>query len=348
MVDDSFGALALGLADFELTVIADSAVLGDALALNAHANKLTAPGVDSWRDELGPVSAGESPELAEDRFDAVVLKVPRQLDYLEFLLRWVNQVLRPDGWLLTGGMIKHLPDQAARVYQRLVMTDAVLPARKKARLVLCRAGTETLADWQGLWKGYPEPAAGTSLQALPAVFARERLDIGTRELLPFIPDSVATVTEGAGVLDLGCGNGILGLSALAARPDLAVTWADISSQAVLSARANVKASGLDDSACHFVHTDGVPVGTGPFRIILLNPPFHEGGVVGDHIALRLFAEAAEALAPDGELLMVGNRHLGYHRSLHSVFADVQQLHATPKFVVFRASCPQAVQPRGRS
>lgn len=346
VVDDTFGALALGLADFEPTVIADSAALGGALAGNAGANQMAAPHVYNWQDELGPVRAGEAPARAGARFDAVILKVPRQLDYLEFLLRWANQVLRPGGWLLTGGMIKHLPDQAARLYQRLVTTEAVLPARKKARLVVCRAGADTLEGWAGLWKGYPVPRGGAQLQALPAVFARDRLDIGTRELLPFIPDSVAALPDKARVLDLACGNGILGLGALAVRPDLAVTWADISSQAVLSARANLGASGPDDHHCQCVHADGIPENPTPYQRILLNPPFHEGGAVGDHIALRLFSEAARALTADGELLIVGNRHLGYHRSLGSVFAEVRQLQATPKFVVFQASAPR--QRGGRS
>ena len=81
-------------------------------------------------------------------------------------------------------------------------------------------------------------------------------------------------------------------------------------------------------------------------MILLNPPFHVGGAVGVHIALRRFAEAAGCLTGDGELLMVGNRHLGYHRSLRSFFTQVQQLHASPRFVVFRCTGPR--QPAGRS
>jgi 16S rRNA (guanine1207-N2)-methyltransferase len=35
--------------------------------------------------------------------------------------------------------------------------------------------------------------------------------------------------------------------------------------------------------------------------------------------------------------MVGNRHLGYHRSLERFFTRVQQRDASPKFVVFEAS-----------
>lgn len=95
-----------------------------------------------------------------------------------------------------------------------------------------------------------------------------------------------------------------------------------------------------------VHSDGLPADAGPgvpeegFDRILLNPPFHEGGVVGDHIARRLFADAAAALAPDGLLVMVGNRHLGYHRTLRQAFADVEQWDSDPKFVVLAGRRPR--------
>ena len=94
VVDDGFGALALGLADFEPTVIADSAALAGALEHNAAANSLAAPPVRSWLDETAP---GEISVEDSAPFDAVVLKVPRQLDYLDFLLRWTNRTLQGPG-----------------------------------------------------------------------------------------------------------------------------------------------------------------------------------------------------------------------------------------------------------
>ncbi|MGM0570106.1 methyltransferase [Marinobacter sp.] len=348
VVDDSFGALALGLASLEPDVVADSAALAEGLAVNARANGLPVPAVISWQSvlEAHQSESGSAPGTGD--YDAVILKVPRQLEYLAFLLRWCNQVLRPGGWLLTGGMIKHLPDQAVRVYQELVETEAVLPAKKKARLVLCRPGTATLTGWDRLWRGYSVPGRAAPVQGLPAVFARERLDIGSLELLPFIEQAVSSLPGEANVLDLACGNGLLGLTALAVRPDLAVSFADISSQAMISTRANVAATGLAavSGRCRYYHSDGVPAGSGPFRLALLNPPFHEGGAVGDHIALRLFREASRELSADGELLVVGNRHLGYHHSLRASFTEVEQLHASPRFVVFRCAGPR--QAGGRS
>ncbi|MBC7184262.1 MAG: methyltransferase, partial [Marinobacter sp.] len=148
-------------------------------------------------------------------------------------------------------------------------------------------------------------------------------------------DAVAKLGAGASVLDLACGNGVVGLTALAQRQNLRLSFNDVSSQAVLSARHNVE-RGFPGAESLFVHADGIEPRQGDFDLILLNPPFHEGGVVGDHIALRLFGQASEHLTPGGSLLVVGNRHLGYHRSLRRYFPSVRQLDANPKFVVFRA------------
>jgi len=324
VVDDQFGALSLGLSRFSPEVVADNAVLTQALLLNAGANPRTTgiPQPVSW---LNP---------PEGPFDLVVLRIPRQVDYLAWLLRWVNGVLSEEGRILAGGMIKHLPDRSVEVFAEAVVTEEVLPARKKARVVLCRRGKARLGDWTGLWKGYALDS-GIRVDALPAVFAREKLDIGTRLLLPHVSETVAALDANAQVLDLACGNGVLGLQALSVHPELAVTFTDVSSQAVLSAEYNVGRA-FPEARASFCHADGIREGTGSFDLILLNPPFHEGGVVGDHIALRLFRQAARHLAPGGSLLMVGNRHLGYHRTLRRDFSRVRQVDADPKFVVFQA------------
>lgn len=325
VVDDQFGALTLGLQRFHPDVVADSALLPGALAHNARQNPLAATEqvVHSW---LHP---------PEGRYDAIVLRIPRHADYLGWLLRWANGVLAENGLLLAGGMIKHLPDRSVDVFAQAVRTEAVCPARKKARVVVCRPGTESLDGWAGTWKGYSLTEGGPGVQALPAVFARDKLDIGTRLLLPRVKAAVSGLPPQGRVLDLACGNGVLGLSALSERPDLALTFSDVSSQAVASARHNVSEA-FPNSQADFQHGDGIVDSAGLFDRILLNPPFHEGGVVGDHIALRLFRQAARHLAPDGSLVMVGNRHLGYHRSLRKFFPEVRQLDASPKFVVFEA------------
>ena len=208
------------------------------------------------------------------------------------------------------------------------------PARKKARVIVCEAGQqeETVQDD---WQGYRTEEPALALEALPAVFARQKLDIGTRLLLPHVASEIRGLPRGARVLDLGCGNGVLGLTALVLRPDLQVTFSDVSSQAILSARRNVRVN-CPEAAAEFVHYDGVSPDSGHFDLVLLNPPFHEGGIVGDHIALALFRQVARHLVRGGSMLLVGNRHLGYHKSLRRYFSGTRQLDANRKFVVFRA------------
>ncbi|MBJ6137458.1 class I SAM-dependent methyltransferase [Marinobacter litoralis] len=326
VIDDAFGALTLGLADYSPVSVSDSAALSQALKDNALRNpNLPSPSVPaSW---LNP---------PEGPFDLVVLRIPRQAEYLAWLLRWVNSQLAEDGCLLAGGMIKHLPERSVDVFAGAVKTETVLPARKKARVVVCRRGSETLEGWPSVWKGYQQHGVPAPVEAMPAVFSRERLDIGTRELLPLVGPAVQVLKPEARILDLACGNGVLGLSALACRPDVAVDFSDVSSQAVASAHHNLRHCAFSERA-QLHHSDGVPTGCGEFQLILLNPPFHEGGVVGDHIALRLFKQAAKHLAADGRVLMVGNRHLGYHRSLKRYFRSVEQRAASPRFVVFEAA-----------
>ncbi|MEC7377796.1 MAG: methyltransferase, partial [Pseudomonadota bacterium] len=226
-------------------------------------------------------------------------------------------------------------DRSVDVFANAVHTEQVFPARKKARVILCTPGREQLERWAEGWTGYEGVAGCGRIEALPAVFARDRMDIGSRLLLPHVVEAAGAAPAGTRVLDLACGNGVLGLAALGKRPELSVTFSDVSSQAVLSARRNTERS-FTGARASFVHCDGVPEGEGPWDLILLNPPFHAGGVVGDHVALWLFRAASRGLAPGGRLLMVGNRHLGYHRSLGRFFAHVRQRDASPKFVVFEA------------
>ncbi len=330
IIDDAFGALTLALNDMAPASIADSALLLQALRKNAGPNQLPVPAALNWQ------APPEGP------FDLILLKIPRQLDYLEYLLRWSNTVLSPQGRVVAGGMIKHLPDRCADLFAKLMGSNEPQRAKRKARVIVAARGEAGLEGWTNLKKGYVLPsftgnAAASeeaSLLGMPAVFARERLDIGTRVFLPQVAGAVARLTPGARILDLGCGNGVLGLSALIQRPDLAVDFADVSSQAIASARGNLERLAVEACA-RFYHTDGVPQGE-HYDLILCNPPFHEGGTVGDHIALRMFRQASKALNSGGAFLVVGNRHLGYHAKLKKDFVRVEQRASDPKFVVLEA------------
>lgn len=74
------------------------------------------------------------------------------------------------------------------------------------------------------------------------------------------------------VLDLCTGNGSLAVLAAMAYPDVQVTGADISPDALAVARINVDRHGLQDRV-RLVESDGLAACPGPWDLILCNPPY---------------------------------------------------------------------------
>ncbi|HET8711691.1 MAG TPA: methyltransferase, partial [Spongiibacteraceae bacterium] len=114
---------------------------------------------------------------------------------------------------------------------------------------------------------------------------------------------------------------------------------DESYQAIAAVQTNYAANGLSEirpsAAFHvddvFTHYSGES-----FDLILCNPPFHQGHVVGDHIARQMCAQSKKHLCRGGEFWLVGNRHLDYHIALKKIFGNCRQIAANAKFVILAA------------
>ncbi|PVE09295.1 50S ribosomal protein L3 N(5)-glutamine methyltransferase [Limnohabitans sp. Rim28] len=74
------------------------------------------------------------------------------------------------------------------------------------------------------------------------------------------------------VLDLCTGNGSLAVLAALAWPEVLVTGADISDEALAVAAINVERHGLQERVT-LVHSDGLSSLPGPFDLIVCNPPY---------------------------------------------------------------------------
>jgi ribosomal protein L3 glutamine methyltransferase len=74
------------------------------------------------------------------------------------------------------------------------------------------------------------------------------------------------------VLDLCTGNGSLAVLAALAWPEVQVTGADISDDALAVAAINVERHDLQERV-KLVHSDGLSALPGPFDLILCNPPY---------------------------------------------------------------------------
>ena len=173
----------------------------------------------------------------------------------------------------------------------------------------------------------------------PGVFGWNKIDIGSELLLESLP---AILQERdispKNILDLGCGYGWIFLNLPYYLPTenlqkISVTATDNNATALLCAEKNSASLSLPTS---IIPDDCAQNIDEKFDLILCNPPFHQERVMGDQIAMRMFAQAAQVLTANGEFWVVGNRHLGYHVKLKRWFSRVEQVGAHPKFVVLKA------------
>ncbi|WP_460133839.1 methyltransferase [Pseudomonas sp. S1_E04] len=322
VLNDSFGALAASLeGQVQVTSSGDSFLGALGLEKNLVRN-------GKAFDAVTFIPASHVPT---GPFDRVLIRVPKTLALLEEQLIRLQGQLAPGAEVIAGAMIKHLPRAAGDLLERYIGPMHASLAVKKARLLIA-----TQADRPAAVSPYPTryrlDTPAIELLNHANVFCREGLDIGTRAFLPHLPKGLGT----ARVADLGCGNGVLAIASALHNPDAQYTLVDESYMAVQSATQNWQAA-LGEREVTVRAGDGL-AGQVPqsLDVVLCNPPFHQQQVVGDFLAWRMFQQAQEALVVGGALYIVGNRHLGYHSKLARLFRGVEQVAATPKFVILKA------------
>ncbi|MBI6604475.1 MULTISPECIES: methyltransferase [Pseudomonas] len=322
VLNDSFGALAASLqGQVQVISSGDSFLAAQGLEKNLVRNAKAF-------DAVPFIPASETPT---GPFDRVLIRVPKTLALLEEQLIRLQGQLAPGAEVIAGAMVKHLPRAAGDLLERYIGPMHASLAAKKARLLIA-----TVAERPAAASPYPTryrlDTPAIELLNHANVFCREGLDIGTRAFLPHLPTGLGN----ARVADLGCGNGVLAIASALHNPDAHYTLVDESYMAVQSARENWQAA-LGERDVSVRAADGL-AGQEPqsLDVVLCNPPFHQQQVVGDFLAWRMFQQAREALVVGGALYIVGNRHLGYHSKLARLFRGVEQVAATPKFVILKA------------
>ncbi|GAA2918361.1 methyltransferase [Streptomyces argenteolus] len=328
VVGDRWGALATALAGHRPVQITDSY-----LAQRATAANLARNGADP--DAVRMLSVRDTPP---ERVDVLLVRVPKSLALLEDQLHRLAPAVHAGTVVIGTGMVKEIHTSTLKLFERIIGPTRTSLAVKKARLVFCTpdpALPRSPSPWPYRYDLPDDVGAvsGRTMTNHAGIFCAERLDIGTRFFLKHLPGR----TGADRVVDLGCGNGVLGLSASLANPEASVTFIDESYQAVASAEATFRANARPDAQADFLVGDGMAdLPAGSVDLVLSNPPFHSHQAVSDATARTMFHGARAALRPGGELWVVGNRHLGYHTQLRRTFGNCTTVAGDPKFVVLRA------------
>ncbi|RZB18820.1 methyltransferase domain-containing protein [Streptomyces sp. F001] len=327
VLGDRWGALVTALAAHRPVQITDSFLTQEATRAN-----LARGGV-----EPGTVRLLTTQDPPPDRVDVLLVRVPKSLALLEDQLLRLAPAVHPGTVVVGAGMVKEIHTSTLNLFERILGPTRTSLAEKKARLIFCTPDPSLVRPdnpwpYSYVLPGGIGPVSGHTAVNHAGVFCADRLDIGTRFLLNHLPD-----TRGPRrVVDLGCGNGVVGTAVAVANPEAEVLFVDESFQAAASAEATYKANGVPGHA-EFRVGDGLAgVPSGSVDLVLNNPPFHSHQATTDATAWRMFTGARRALRPGGELWVIGNRHLGYHVKLRRLFGNSSLVASDPKFVVLKA------------
>ncbi len=226
-----------------------------------------------------------------------------------------------------GFFIMH-KDQGAKRYeaQAKEMFGNLVVIEKDAGWRLSKAIKENREDHQV--NAISFEVLGLSLIAEPGVYAAGKLDPGTAFLLESID---MTKFAAKSVLDLGCGYGLIALKA--AMTGAKVTAVDDDLLAVRSTQQNAKNLELD---IRCIHSDvDSELADERFDAVLMNPPFHIGKQVLLEVPTAFIAAAYKHLKPDGELILVANKALGYEALLET-FSSWHIVSSNQQFKVLKA------------
>jgi len=325
VINDDFGALTCWFSDKNPIFVSDSWISHKSVMTNLMINGLETDNIE-FCDALTDLK-----DVINTKAKVVLIKIPRSLALLEQQLITLQSVLDKDSTIIAAGKVKTVQNSVLKLFEKYIGKTTTSLAKKKARLIFSKYD-----DIKTEKSPYPtivsDPLIPFSLSNHANVFCREHLDIGARILLKNLPSALDKK-----VIDLGCGNGVIGVSILDQNKNAHVTFVDESFMAVESAKENVMNHiGNLDRATFIVSNcleELLKVESSNYDIVLCNPPFHQQNTITDHVAHQMFNDAKMALKHGGELRIVGNRHLDYPIKLKKLFGGYAVIDNNKKFSI---------------
>lgn len=340
--DAALAALFVPFESGELVLPADGHVLflraraGVRLREMAQPGWLCEQGFLPFADELARNGLRVGEPAIDERFPLVLVLPPRQRDEARALFARALQHVAPGGSVLAAMPNAEGAKSGAADLARLA--GAVQHQSKHK----CRVfwSTPQAADIdQGLlaeWLALDAPReTADGYVSRPGLFAWDRVDRASALLAAHLPADLH-----GRVADLGAGYGYLSTQLVARCSRIeAIDLYEAEARALEPARINLaratQAVGRDLAVAVHWHDATRPL-VQRYDAIVSNPPFHQGRADLPELGRAFIVSAAEALQPDGRLLIVANRHLPYEAVLASRFHEVRTLVVQEGFKVIEA------------
>jgi 16S rRNA (guanine1207-N2)-methyltransferase len=154
------------------------------------------------------------------------------------------------------------------------------------------------------------------LESASGIFSAKELDKGASVLIEH-----CEMKDGWAVLDLGCGNGVVGIALKKAFPGIALTMSDVNERAVMITRRNSKRLRTDAKVVCSDKFEKIP---DRFDTILFNPPQS----AGKDVCFAMISQAKEHLNDKGLLQVVARHNKGgrmLSEYMETVYGNVRDI-----------------------
>ena len=323
IVNDGFGTLTIALSQNKITLWTDSYLAQEGARNNLISNNIT----------IDNIKIKNSIETPNDEYSVIIIKIPKSLALLEEQLIHIQSLVSSTTKIIAAGMVKTIHNSTLKLFEKYLGTTKTSLAKKKARLIFSEVNKDITLFKSPYPKKYTLENTEFEIFNYANVFSRESLDIGTRFFLKHLPQSDKYKT----IIDLGCGNGVVGLIAAEKNPNAELNFVDASFMAVQSSRETFQSAFNSSRKATFKVGDCLSGFENNYAdLILNNPPFHQDNAVGGDVAWKMFKQSRDVLKQNGELWVIGNQHLGYHVLLKKLFNNCEVIASNKKFVIMRA------------
>ncbi len=157
------------------------------------------------------------------------------------------------------------------------------------------------------------------------LFSKDRLDNGTKLLI-----QESELPTKRSVLDLGCGNGVVGIALLRKNPKLTVTFSDTNIRALDITKKNLKLHKFNALVVQSSLFEKIPE---YFDVILSNPPY----AAGRALCYQLIEESYTHLISGGTLQLVARHNKGgsmLGKKIKEVFGNMTEVGKQSGFRIY--------------